>query len=148
MAITQKIKGWLSKPVVRKVTGNLLDDLGPRVRQRIGEDPALALGGLSTFLAWLAGKLPAKFATPVQGVVMALGLVGIKATVTPAAAPKIVVSAPVPGAAAPVKVAVPLVAPAKEHVGAAISDAVAKATGKLGTLVTGTVGKVVPGAAR
>lgn len=144
MAITDKIKGILGSGFARKVTGNLLADLGPTIRRKIGEDPAIALGGLATFVAWLAGKLPAKIGGPVQGLVMVLGLAGIKATVTPAVAPKIVIAVPVVGVPTPIKVAVPLITPPKEVVGSAIADAVAKASGKLG----GLVGKVVPGGPR
>lgn len=121
----------------------LLADALPKVRQKIGEDPAVALGGLSTFLAWLAGKLPAKIAQPVQGLVMLLGIVGIKATVTPAAAPKVVVKAAVEGSPAPITVKVPLIVPPKEHVTNAIQEAVAKATG-----VLKGAGKVVAHAGR
>lgn len=144
-----KLQGLLDKPVVKKITGTLLEDAIPKVRTRVGEDPVIALGGLATFLAWLASKLPAKVATPVQGVVMLLGLVGAKATVTPIAAPKVVVTmpvavpssdvpvgkvpagAPVSAPAAPkVKVTIPLVPAAREAVQSAITGALATIRGK------------------
>lgn len=140
--LQEKITGFLTKPIVRKVGGAVLADALPKLRTRIGEDPAIAFGGLATFLAWIAGKLPAKIGKPIQGVVMLAGLLGIKATVTPAAAPKVVVKAAVQGSPAPVKVTVPLVVPAAEHVKSALEDAVAKATGGLGGILGGVVGKV------
>jgi hypothetical protein len=146
--IQERIQGILSKPIVRKIGGALLADALPKLRARIGEDPAVALGGLATFLAWVAGKLPAKIAKPIQGAVMLAGLFGIKAAVTPAAAPKIVVKAPVQGVPAPVKVSVPLVVPPAEHVRSAIEDAVAKATSGLGGILGGVAHKVVPGGPR
>lgn len=125
------IKAFLQKPFIQKVVGQLWTDALPRIRAKIGEDPAVAFGGLATFLGWLAGKLPAKIAKPVQGVVLLLGLLGVKATVTPAAAPKVIVAVPVTGATAPLTVKVPLVPPPVEHIQTAIQDAVAKATGAL-----------------
>jgi len=139
----EKLKSTLQKPFVKRVTDALLPDLVANLKRRVGEDPVIAFGGLATFLAWLAGKLPAKLQTPVQSVVALLGLLGAKAAVTPTANPKVVLTVPLetpapiatpPGAkpakAPPVpvvKVAVPLSAPPRDK----IQDAVAGAVGKL-----------------
>lgn len=149
--IQTKLKAFLQAPLVRKIGGQLVANALPKLRAKIGEDPVIAFGGLATFLAWAAGRLPQKIARPVQGLAVLLGIFGAKATVTPAAAPKVVVKATVPGTPAPLTVKVPLVTPPVEHVEAAVKDAVAKATGALGGVLGGVlkgVGKVVPGAAR
>lgn len=145
-----KVQGILDKPLVRKVTGSLLEDLIPKIRARVGEDPIVALGGLATFLTWLAGRLPAKVAGPVRGVVALLTIAGAKATVTPTGNPKVVLvvplpvepapaSATAPGGKAPggpkppkaqaaqvVKVTVPLVPAARDQIQNAVSGAVDK----------------------
>lgn len=145
-----KLQGILQKPLVRKIVGPLLEDVIPKLRARVGEDPVIAFGGLATFLAWLAGRVP-KIAKPLQGAVALLAILGAKATVTPTANPKAVILVPVeppappaPAPAAPagakpaapakpepprvVKVTVPLVpaTPSREAVQDAVSDAVAK----------------------
>lgn len=145
----EKLKDLLQKPIVKRISDALLPDIVGKIKARIGEDPVLAFGGLATFLAWLAGKLPAKLQTPVQSVVALLGLLGAKAAVTPAANPKVVLTVPLepiaavpfpagakPAGAAPakpapgtpvVKVTVPLAPPPRDK----IQDAVAGAVGKL-----------------
>lgn len=102
-----KVQAILDKPLVRKITGQLLQDAVPKLKARVGDDPVIAFAGLATFLAWLAGKLPAKLAKPVQAVVAALGLLGAKAAVTPIVAPKMIVTVPldIPPAAKPVTAA-------------------------------------------
>jgi hypothetical protein len=131
MALTDILK----KPFVQKIEAQLWEDLVPRIRAKIGEEPAIALGGLATFLTWLVGKLPANIAAPARRVVAVLGVLSVRATVTPAAAPKVVVTAPIPGAA-PIVVKVPAVTPPAEHVQTAIQDAVAKAAAALKGAVT------------
>jgi hypothetical protein len=146
----EKLKDTLQKPLVKRITDALLPDIVGRIKARIGEDPVIAFGGLATFLAWLAGKLPAKLKAPVQGVVALLGVLGAKAAVTPAANPKVVLVVPLEPIAAPivpagampslvapaakpapgtpvVKVTVPLAPPPRDK----IQDAVAGAVGKL-----------------
>lgn len=145
-----KVQDILEKPLIRKVTAGLLESAIPRLRAKIGEDPVVAFGGLATFLAWLAGRLPAKLAKPVQGAVALLAILGAKATVTPSANPKVVLTVPLapptpapagPAGAKPtitakpvpagpvVKVTVPLVPSPREQVQDAVSGAVAKLKG-------------------
>lgn len=90
------LTGLLSNPLTRRVLGPIVETALPKVRDKMGRRPLLALGGAAAgtaaavqYLTVRGVKVPDKIGKPLGIGVMLAAMIAGQAAVTPVAAPRL-----------------------------------------------------------